>query len=275
MTKALIVSQSMWAMERRNPDGREFPVEKCLDRIVGAGFDAVSAADIDRPWLEQVAAGAQAEWQCFPKTIDDLTSALDFVARWGGHHLCLQPDVRPRKLSDCLVLLEGWQRLAEQSPIPVLIETHRDRMTTDLFFTLDLLDALPDLRLVADLSHFLVGREFAWPVDEDNHAMIRRILDHSLAMHGRVASREQVQIEISFPHHRPWLDLFLGWWRYGMESFVKRTSAEEPLWFGCELGPRPYAITDRNGHDSTDRWAEAQMIRDLVRAQWAEVTGGA
>ena len=40
-------------------------------------------------------------------------------------------------------------------------------MTTDLFFVLDLLDRFPDMKLLADLSHFLVGREFAWPVDDD------------------------------------------------------------------------------------------------------------
>jgi hypothetical protein len=97
--------------------------------------------------------------------------------------------------------------LAEQVDFPVLIETHRDRMTTDLYFTLDLLECFPDLKLLADLSHFLVGREFAWPISDENHAMIHRILDNSWAFHGRVASREQVQIEISYPHHKMWVDL--------------------------------------------------------------------
>jgi hypothetical protein len=276
MAQRLIFTQSMWAMERRDPDGIERSIGENLDLIADAGFDGVSAAFMDRAWAAEVAEGAtsrglarDAEWQCFPVTIDDLQPAIEFAAKWGGHHLCLQPDVRPRRLVDCIPLLEGWRRLAEQSPIPVWIETHRDRMTTDLMFTLDLLDAFPDLRLVADVSHFLVGREFAWPVGPENHALIHRIMDSAWALHGRVASREQVQIEISFPQHRVWLDLFLDWWGYAMRSWRGRAGADDTLAFGCEFGPRPYAITDRDGHDSTDRWAESLLLRDLVRERWA------
>ena len=171
-------------------------------------------------------------------------------------------------LEDCIPLLEGWQRLGEEAGIDVLIETHRDRMTTDLFFTLDLLDRLPDLRLLGDISHFLVGREFAWPVSDENHALIHRILNNSWAFHGRVASREQVQIEISFPHHRPWVDLFLGWWEYGFKSWRKRAGSDDTLAFTCELGPKPYAITGRDGEDTTDRWEESLLLMQEARDLW-------
>ncbi len=265
--------QSLWAMERRQPDGYEPSLTENIEKIAAAGFDGISTHWTDRATVARISAqlrerGMVAEGQCFPKTIDDLKPVLEIATEFPLHHLDIQPDIRPRRIADCLPLLEGWMRLAEEVDFPVLIETHRDRMTTDLFFMLDLLDALPDLPLVADLSHYLVGREFAWPIDAENHAMIRRILDNSWAFHGRVASREQVQIEISYPAHRMWVELFEGWWAEGFASWRRRAAPGASLAFTCELGPRPYAIIDRDGHDSTDRWAESLQLRDIARDLW-------
>ena len=274
----LLIFQSLWSMERRSAQYPELSLEENIDKIASAGFDGISTHWYDRKVVSRVAGllkqhGLQAEGQCFPKTVDDLKPALEIAAEYNVHHICLQPDVRLRRLEDCIPLLEGWQRLAEEAGIDVWIETHRDRMTTDLFFTLDLLDRLPDLRLLGDISHFLVGREFAWPVSDENHALIHRILDSSWAFHGRVASREQVQIEISFPHHRPWVDLFLGWWEYGFKSWKKRANEDATLAFTCELGPKPYAITGRYGEDTTDRWEESLLMRQEILDLWAKVAG--
>lgn len=275
----LLVLQSLWAMERRHTDGFERTVEANVEMIAGAGFDGISTPWTDLDLVRRTASclqgtGMVAEGVCFPKTVDDLKPVLEIAARFPVHHINLQPDVRPRRLEDCVPLIEGWRRLAEQLAFPVLIETHRDRMTTDLYFTLDLLDRFPDLPLLADLSHFLVGREFAWPVSDENHALIHRILENSWAFHGRVASREQVQIEISFPHHKPWVDLFLDWWGHGFRSWRRRAAADATLSFTCELGPQPYAITARDGNDSTDRWAESLTLAGLARDLWAETVRG-
>ncbi|MBM3096008.1 sugar phosphate isomerase/epimerase [Ensifer sp. T173] len=277
--QSLLVFQSLWAMELRSSRRSEFTLEEKVERIAQGGFDGVSAHWHDRAYVRRLHAllrqfGLQVEGQCFPTTIDDLKPVLENAAEFGVHHICLQPDVRLRRVEDCLPLLEGWQQLSEEARIPVLIETHRDRMTTDLFFTLDLLDRLPNLRLLGDVSHFLVGREFCWPISDENHRLIEKILDCSWAFHGRVASREQVQIEISYPHHRPWVDLFLGWWEFGFRSWQKRAGANDSLAFVCELGPKPYAITDRFGEDTTDRWEESLALKQHARDLWAKVSTG-
>jgi len=272
----ILFFQSMWSMERRHTDGIERSVDANVEMIAKARFDGISTHWYERAKVQRLSEllaghGLTAEGQCFPQTVDDLARVLEVASEFPPHHLDIQADVRPRRLQDCIPLLEGWRRLAEQVDFPVYLETHRDRMTTDLYFTLDLLDCFPDLKLVGDLSHFLVGREFAWPVSEENHALMHRVIDRCWAFHGRVASREQVQIEISFPHHRPWVDLFLDWWAYGFRSWRQRAGPDATLGFTCELGPKPYAITGRDGNDTTDRWTESLQMRDEVRRRWEQV----
>ena len=279
MTQKLAVYQALWAMERRHTDGFERTLEDNIALIAQAGFDGVTASYASREQVARLSGlikplGMGVEGQCFPRTIDELQPVLETAAEFGVTHINIQPDVRPRCLADCLALVDGWARLAEQVEFPVYIETHRDRMTTDLYLMLDLLDERPEMRLVGDLSHYLVGREFAWPVSDENHALIHRVLEHCWAFHGRVASREQVQIEISFEPHRPWVELFLDWWRYGFASWRRRAGPHEALSFTCELGPKPYAIIGRDGNDTTDRWAESLTLAGLARDLWAETTAG-
>jgi hypothetical protein len=271
-----LVYQSLWAMERRRPDGLEWTLDEKLAMIRDAGFDGCGVRFADLDYARTVtrflrANGMSWQAQCYPRTVDDLRPILGHVGELGADHLNLQPDVRPYTLDECVPYLDGWRRLADDAGVTMQIETHRDRMTTDLLFTLHLLDRFPDLRLTADLSHYLVGREFAWPVSDENHALIHRILDNSWGFHGRVASREQVQVPIAFPQHRDWVELFMGWWEYGFRSWRRRAAPDATLTFLCELGPAPYAITGRDGYDLSDRWDESLQMMAMVRALWARI----
>jgi len=263
-------------MERRRPDGLEWSMPQKLEMIRDAGFDGAGVRFFDYKYAKEVTDFLRANnmtWQaqCYPKTVDDLKPIIEHVRELGADHINLQPDVRPYRLEDCIPLIEGWRRIAHDAQIPVHIETHRDRMTTDLFFTLHLLDCFPDLRMTADISHYVVGREFAWPISEENHALMHRILDHAWGFHGRVASREQVQIQISFPHQKEWVDLFMGWWEYGFRSWRQRAPQDATLTFLCELGPKEYAMTGPDGYELSDRWEEAQMMMRMIRALWAKL----
>ncbi|KSV91194.1 sugar phosphate isomerase/epimerase [Sinorhizobium sp. GL28] len=271
----LLVFQSLWAMERRHADGCERSLEENIAVIVEAGFDGISAHYTNRDDVVRLnevirGTGLKIEGVCFPRSVEDLRLTLELASEFPVSHIDLQADVRPRRVEDCLPLLDGWMRLAERAGVPVYVETHRHRITSDLLFTLDLLGRRPDLPLLADLSHYLVGREFAFPVEAESHAQIRRILHNAQAFHGRIGSCQQIQIEISFPQHRPWVDLFREWWAYGFRYWRSRAADDAALVMTCELGPRPYAITDRDGHDTTDRWAEALLLRQVVLDVWAE-----
>ena len=276
MAQQLRVYQSLWAMERRRPDKQEWSLEEQLTMIRDAGYDGCGVRFVDRPYAREVtgflrAHGMSWQAQCYPRTVDELRPVLDLVAEFGADHVNLQPDVRPERLHDCIPIIEGWRRLAREAGVAVHVETHRDRMTTDLFFTLELLDCFPDLRLTADISHYVVGREFAWPIDETAHRQIRRVLDQTWGIHGRVASREQIQIQLSFPHMKHWVDLFMGWWEYAIRSWRKRAPDDAVLTFLCELGPPEYAITGADGYELSDRWAEALWMKDAIRALWTRI----
>ncbi len=276
----LLTFQSMWAMERLPWRGEEWSFEEKVDRLAEAGFDGAavefddyeSAQEITRLLRER-----DMKWsvECYPTTVEQLREPIELANEFGieyATHVNLQPNVRPSTVLESIPLIIGWMQIADEAGIEVLFETHRDRMTTDLLYTLQLIDAVPPMRLTADLSHYLVGREFRWPVSEANTELIHRIVERADAFHGRVASREQVQIQISFPHHRQLLDQFLAWWGEGFRRWRGRSNDGDRLIFTTELGPPEwYAISGPDGDEMSDRWAEALQLRDAVQELWAQI----
>ena len=50
--------------------------------------------------------------------------------------------------------MTGWRKQIEG--VKILFETHRDSLLNDLYYTLQLIEEVPEMRLTADLS--LCGR---------------------------------------------------------------------------------------------------------------------
>lgn len=101
--------------------------------------------------------------------------------------------------------------------------------------------------------------------------MIRRVIERADAFHGRVASREQVQITAGWDYHQQWLELFLGWWEEGFRLWRERSGPDAHLHFVTELGPPWYAITGPDGNELSDRWEDAIFLKERVHEIWARV----
>ena len=178
--------------------------------------------------------------------------------------------VMPLTPKEAVPVVDAWLHMAEQYPFPVLLETHRNGTLNDLFYTLEVLAAVPALRLCADLSHFVVDRELQLPLSDTDAAYFAKVLARSDSFQGRVSNNQQIQIPLEFPQHAAWVDQYRRWWKAGFDGWRSRQQEDATLRFLVELGPPPYAITNADQRELSDRWQEGLAIRQWVETLWAE-----
>jgi hypothetical protein len=272
----LHVYQALWAMEQRRPGVPEPPLDETFDRVAAAGFDGM-AIDLGALTLEQAQAtvphfartGLRGLVTAFPRSIEELRPALHLARAIAAPFVVVVGQVMPLAVADMAPVVRDWLRLAADEGVPIQFETHRNCITNDLFATIQLLDAIPDMRLSADLSHYVVDREMPCPPPPALQALVERVLDRADSFQGRVAARGQIQVALDFPQNAKWVRLFLDWWRQGFSQWLDRAEDDDALVFLCELGPPDYAITDARGQELSDRWAEALWLRQQVTAIWS------
>ncbi|RPH95960.1 MAG: sugar phosphate isomerase/epimerase [Lysobacterales bacterium] len=263
-------------MEQRRPGLPERPMEEnfrmaaeagyhglCIDPAVHEIEDCRKLGPLYREY------GLQCMVNAFPAAVEELAPLLDLALELDARLVNVIGQVMPLRVEEGVTLVRRWMRDAERVGLPLLFETHRDCTLNDLCYTLQLMDAVPDMRLCADLSHYVIDREMRLPLGDRDRAWMHRILKRSDCFQGRVASREQIQVQIGFPQHQAWVEQFRDWWRGGIGMWRERNGDDATLIFLCELGPPPYAMTDARQEELSDRWQEALQIREWVREIWA------
>lgn len=277
----LEVFQSLWAMERRHPQKPERSAEENFRLVAEAGYDGMCidpAADEIAEFRKLLPLYEKYNLKCmvnaFPHGVDDLAPILQMAKDFDACLVNVISGVMPIKPEDAVPVVRRWMKEADRAGLPLLFETHRDGLLNDLFYTLQVIDFVPELRLCADLSHFVVDREFRVPIPARDEAYIQRVLERSDCFQGRIASREQIQVQIDFPQHQPWVAIFKRWWEDGMRQWRQRNDDDATLVFLCELGPPPYAITDGRQEELSDRWEEALVIRGWAKDIWASLDAG-
>jgi hypothetical protein len=280
----LEVFQALWAMQQRCPGVPEPPVEESLARIAAAGYDGVgidlgvtslAEAQALAPLLQRHGLGCLIT--AFVKTMEGLAPVLDLARRLDARHVNLIGQVMPLSVAATVPVVRRWMEMAAAAGVPLQFETHRNSITNDMFATLQLLDAVPEMVIAADLSHYVVGREFDYPPDARTEDHIARLLARSGSFQGRIASRQQIQVPFGFPHYAKWLDLFLAWWEAGFRHWRRHGacgSATGALNFLCELGPHEYAMTGQDGRELSDRWEEALILKAHARRLWSALETG-
>jgi hypothetical protein len=274
----LEVYQSRWAMELRRPDGVERSDEEAFAMVAEAGFDGMcldlAKSDLEtiertRPLFEQHKLGCMIN--AFPKTVEGFLPILEAAKAANAVVVNIIGEVMPFTVEDGVDVVHRWMEMSDQVGMPILFETHRNCLTNDLFYTLQLMECVPDMPICADLSHYLIDREFWYPLNERDQGYISQILARADCFQGRVSSREQVQVPLHFPQSQKWVDLYKSWWEEGIASWKGRHGPDDTLIFLTELGPPEYAITGADGYELSNRWEESLQIKGWVEDIWARV----
>jgi len=264
-------------MQPHDQTGVKLPYDQVVEMVAGAGYDGMAidlgAGDVAQAYEVQPlmeAAGLTPLIVAFPKTVESLRDTLKMAKDFGSPFVDVIGQVMPLSVDGMIPVIRKWIEMSEEEGIPIQFEAHRNCITNDLYSTLCLLDAIPEMRICADLSHYVVDREFWYPLSQRDMGLISRILERSDSFQGRVASRQQIQLQLDFPQNQKWVELFKGWWREGLESWRARNDRGDCV-FLCELGPPEYAMTGPDGFEMSNRWEEALLIKSWIEEMWADM----
>jgi sugar phosphate isomerase/epimerase len=247
--------------------------------VCDAGFDGLAidlgAADVAtahavRPHLERE--GLVPLIVAFPRSVEGLRETLRMAKDFGSPYVNVIGQVFPLTVEGAIPVIRRWIEMSLQEDMAIQFETHRNCITNDLFFTCSLLDAVPEMRLAGDLSHYIVDREFKLPLEPWERGLVMRCIARCDSFQGRVASRQQIQLPLGFPQHAKWVELFEGFWRDGFADWRAR-NADGDLVFLCELGPPEYAMTGADGRELSDRWQESLQLRETALRIWGDLGG--
>jgi sugar phosphate isomerase/epimerase len=143
-----------------------------MERIAEAGYVGacvdpnVSEIPIVRDSNPIRALGLKSAWLMPSPRRGLAAAAAGMAAEMNATQVNVIGGVMPLTAAEAMPTVETWLAMAEAYDFPLLLETHRNGTLNDLFFTLEVLEAVPELRLCADLSHFVVDRELQLPLSE-------------------------------------------------------------------------------------------------------------
>ncbi|WP_317967993.1 TIM barrel protein [Paenibacillus sp. CCS19] len=262
-------------------DGRELNMEEKFGLIAEAGFQGIDAftpepgesAELWRTLLEQY--GLALSVNVYPRSIEDMRNALERAAAYGSIRAVNVQVLTPFVTGDAAVtLLSGIADLADEYKLPVNVETHRGTITQDLIRTAEYAERIPNLRLTADLSHYVLAGEML-NVPEQAEAYFQLLLSRADCIHARLSNGEQIQVDIGTDGSHPMLARYGQWWQDGMRSWQQSHPEGGSLLFVPELGPPPYAITidepTNRKREISDRWEQSLTLMRYARSLWDSI----
>lgn len=207
-----------------------------------------------------------------PFTLEQVRATVERAVRLGADFVFAQPADAFTPLSTVVEVVREGRKMANDQGIPLFVETHRNNFTETLPQTLQLIDAVPDIRFTADLSHFVVVGEFYGWEEERAIERLAPVLERTSHMHARISNGEQVQVDVGDGSGQT-AQFFVDLWATAMRNWQQGATPGDIFPFASELGPPRYAITLPDGREFSDRWEQSLVMKRLIEQAWQKGSG--
>jgi sugar phosphate isomerase/epimerase len=270
----LAVHQSWWAMIALGNGQREWTVEEKFEKIAAAGFTGILGSVPDdreeaarwRNLLDQY--NFDFGITISPWTIEEAKAQLETARAFGVDYVNAQVKNNFVIGQPAIDLLQGLVMAAEAVEMPFFVETHRGIITQDLHRTVDYVQAIPNLRLTLDLSHYVLAGEMGG-FSAKGEELFNLLLPRTGSVHARVSNGEQIQVDIGPEGTHPMVEHFKRWWSNGMRHWIGQAGPGDIFPFISELGPAGYSITlPGTNQETSDRWQQALVFKRLAEECW-------
>lgn len=192
---------------------------------------------------------------------ESLVRRLDFAFEVGPRFINAHVGCDVFEFSDNVALIAEAQKRARAAGVALCVETHRGRPTFSGPETARLLQALPDLRLTADFSHWMCVHESTL---ENQPGNVARAQEHSDHVHARIGFSQGPQV--GHPMAPEWASLrerYLELWRPIISR--RRSEGREAFTITPEAGPPPYMPTlPFSRQPIADVWQVNVAVRDWL-----------
>ena len=229
------------------------PPEICLPRFKSLGFDGIAAPtsvmepaqatqfhavrrDLGLGWIMQ---DFTCLWERGRSVEDHLTSLrrmFRVAKEQGAILLNVHGGADDWRLADMIRYHREAQRMAADAGIPMAHETHRGRCLYSPWTTREIIEAVPEVTLTVDFSHWTVVAE---RLLEDQSEIIRLAADRAVHIHARVGYENGPQVpDPRAPEYANAVACHERWWNWCWESMSARGISE--VFLTPEFGPGSY-----------------------------------
>lgn len=164
------------------------------------------------------------------------------------------------------VVLKKARALERDFHVPVMHEIHRGRATFSTVATMALIEAMSDIKLTADFSHWCCVHE---SLLQDQEKAVDRAIRRSFHIHARVGHAEGPQVsDPRAPEWREALDRHIQWWRKIVSC--RQQEGHEVLTICPEFGPPGYMVTlPYTRQPLVQLWEVNCYMKDLLKERLA------